>query len=82
MNHFELWDKVARNSQYRFPQPFRLVVAVWMNHTIQSSVTALHLHTIHKQLHSRKKKLFVTHVTAVTMTTLGTKVLCHLIYDD
>ena len=28
MNRFELWDKVARNSQCRFPQPFRLVVAL------------------------------------------------------
>jgi len=30
MNSFELWDKVARNSQYRLPQPYRLaVVAPW-----------------------------------------------------
>jgi len=29
MNRFELWDKVARNSQYRLPQHFRLVVALW-----------------------------------------------------
>ena len=30
MNHFELWDKVAWNSQCRLPQHFRLVVALWV----------------------------------------------------
>jgi len=29
MNRFELWDKVARNSQCRLPRHFRLVVALW-----------------------------------------------------
>ena len=29
MNRFELWDKVARNSQCRLPQHFRLVFALW-----------------------------------------------------
>jgi len=29
MNRFELWDKVARNWQYRWQQPFRSVVALW-----------------------------------------------------
>jgi len=29
MNCFELWNKVARNSQCRLPQHFRLVVALW-----------------------------------------------------
>jgi len=28
MNRFELWDKVARNWQYRWQQPFRSVVAL------------------------------------------------------
>ena len=28
MNRFELWDKVARNSRYRLPQPFQLVVTL------------------------------------------------------
>ena len=28
MNRFELWDKVARNLQYRWQQPFRSVVAL------------------------------------------------------
>jgi len=30
MNHFELWDKVAWNSQCRLPQHFRSVVALWV----------------------------------------------------
>ena len=30
MNRFELWDKVARNWQYRWQQPFRSVVALWL----------------------------------------------------
>ena len=28
MNRFELWDKVARNWQYRWQQPFWSVVAL------------------------------------------------------
>jgi len=30
MNRFELWDKVAINWQYRWQQPFRSVVALWL----------------------------------------------------
>ena len=33
MNRFELWDKVARNSQCLLPQHFRLVVALWYKQT-------------------------------------------------
>jgi len=33
MNRFELWDKVARNWQYRWQQPFRSVVALWAKQT-------------------------------------------------
>ena len=29
MNRFELWDKVARNWQYWWQQPFRSVVTLW-----------------------------------------------------
>jgi len=29
MNRFELWDKVAINSQCRLPRHFWLVVALW-----------------------------------------------------
>ena len=43
MNRFELWDKVARNSQCRFPQHFRLVVALWSQHTFaQDGHSQLH----------------------------------------
>ena len=34
MNRFELWDKVARNWQYRWQQPFRSVVALWFRWTL------------------------------------------------